>query len=376
MRSAGGASGALVLDLDANGDGDAVRQRRRSPPGAGLEREAVHDRRLPRRARPRRAAADPRLRPRRAVRAIALDPGRRPRVVGDGDPAFGTARFARADDQPVTRVADLARDVARAGVKRVTGRVLADDSIFDRKRARRARPEPALGALVQRRLRRRRLRPRPRVGRGAGDEEGAAKARRPGRRAGRPHEPPRLRPRPQAARLGRLAERRDADRGDQRALEQLLRRDAAASRLAAEDGSRGTRLARRRRRGAVRQVGRAPSIQAVDGSGLSRRNSVSPQEVVKLLVAMDRDRTTAPRSRARCRSPGARARSRTACAAPPPRATARPRRAPSTASRRSPATATPAGTRSPSRCSTTASTSNAARVAQDAIAAAIARYNP
>ena len=36
------------------------------------------------------------------------------------------------------------------------------------------------------------------------------------------------------------------------------------------------------------------SIQAVDGSGLSRRNSVSPQEVVKLLAAMYRDRTDGP----------------------------------------------------------------------------------
>ena len=69
--------------------------------------------------------------------------------------------------------------------------------------------------------------------------------------------------------------------------EMLLRR------LAAEDGSRGTRLA-----GAadVERFAKSAgtSIQAVDGSGLSRRNSVSPQEVVKLLAAMYRDRTDGP----------------------------------------------------------------------------------
>ena len=55
-------------------------------------------------------------------------------LVGDGDPSCGTGRFARANDQPATRVSQLARNVAAAGVKRVEGRILADDSIFDRER--------------------------------------------------------------------------------------------------------------------------------------------------------------------------------------------------------------------------------------------------
>ena len=55
-------------------------------------------------------------------------------IVGDGDPAFGTTRFARANDQPVTRVSELARSIAAAGIKKVSGRVLADDTIFDRER--------------------------------------------------------------------------------------------------------------------------------------------------------------------------------------------------------------------------------------------------
>ena len=55
-------------------------------------------------------------------------------LVGDGDPAFGTGRFARGADQPATRVSELARNVAQAGVRRVKGRILADDTIFDRER--------------------------------------------------------------------------------------------------------------------------------------------------------------------------------------------------------------------------------------------------
>ena len=56
-------------------------------------------------------------------------------LVGDGDPAFGTKEFAREADQPVTRVADLATEDRREGHQGIEGRILADDSIFDRKRA-------------------------------------------------------------------------------------------------------------------------------------------------------------------------------------------------------------------------------------------------
>ena len=55
-------------------------------------------------------------------------------IVGDGDPAFGTTRFARAHDQPATPVSELAREIAEVPIKRIRGRILADDTIFDRKR--------------------------------------------------------------------------------------------------------------------------------------------------------------------------------------------------------------------------------------------------
>jgi serine-type D-Ala-D-Ala carboxypeptidase/endopeptidase (penicillin-binding protein 4) len=55
-------------------------------------------------------------------------------LVGAGDPALGTAKFARARGLPVTPLRTLAADVKRAGIRHITGRVLADDSIFDRLR--------------------------------------------------------------------------------------------------------------------------------------------------------------------------------------------------------------------------------------------------
>ena len=59
-------------------------------------------------------------------------------------------------------------------------------------------------------------------------------------------------------------------------------------RLAAESGKRGTRVAGA---AAVERFAHSvgTDVQAVDGSGLSRRNAVSPHEVGKLLVEMARD---------------------------------------------------------------------------------------
>jgi serine-type D-Ala-D-Ala carboxypeptidase/endopeptidase (penicillin-binding protein 4) len=205
-------------------------------------------------------------------------------IVGDGDPAFGTARFARAANQPVTRVATLARNVARAGIKRVTGRILADDTIFDRER--RSGPDlsplsglsfnngydgggyaqaPELVAAkgLKSALRKRGIRVTGKVGRASLpdrtlDREPLASVASPT--------------------VAKLIEETNVPSNNFFA-EMLLKR------LGASGGKRGTR-----HRGNNKVEAFASSIgtglQAVDGSGLSRRNKVSPEQVGKLLVAM------------------------------------------------------------------------------------------
>jgi D-alanyl-D-alanine carboxypeptidase/D-alanyl-D-alanine-endopeptidase (penicillin-binding protein 4) len=205
-------------------------------------------------------------------------------VVGDGDPAFGTARFARGADQPVTRVTTLARNVARAGIKRIIGRILADDTIFDRER--RAGPDlsplsglsfnngydggdyaraPELVAAreLKSALRKRGIRVKGKVGH----------ANLPDRTLER--EPLAAVSSPTAA---KLIEETNVPSNNFFA-EMLLKR------LGASSGKRGTR-----HRGNNKVEAFADSIgtslQAVDGSGLSRRNRVSPEQVGRLLVAM------------------------------------------------------------------------------------------
>ncbi len=208
-------------------------------------------------------------------------------LVGDGDPAFGTARFARANDQPVTRVANLARDLARGGLKKVTGKILADDSIFDRVR----RDGPYLSPLSGLSFNN---------GYDGGDyasdpELLAARALKTALRArgvsvagqiGRANlTPAQLDQEPLGSvaspTVARLIEETNVPSNNFFA-EMLLKR------LAATTGKRGTRD-----RGAalVEQFAgdAGATVNASDGSGLSRKNSASPEDVGKLLVAVARD---------------------------------------------------------------------------------------
>ena len=288
----GGASGAWVYDVDARDDRILFSDQggnRRIPASneklfttAAFLSELGPEERLATRAYARGKLSGPQ---RSLLKGDLV-------VVGDGDPAFGTARFARGHDQPVTRVSELAGNIARAGVKRISGRVLADDSIFDR--ARRAGPylsplsglsfnngydgggyahDPELVAAVglKKALRKRGVRVQGTVGHA---NLPVAVLRR---------DPLAEVESPTAA---RLIEATNVPSNNFFA-EMLLKRLAAAS------GQRGTRHRGARKVEAfARSVG--TRVNASDGSGLSRRNRVSPEQIGKLLAAMAADRENGP----------------------------------------------------------------------------------
>jgi D-alanyl-D-alanine carboxypeptidase/D-alanyl-D-alanine-endopeptidase (penicillin-binding protein 4) len=292
LAGAGGSSGAWVFDVDAAGDGqlfgnDADKRRIPASNEKLFTTAAFLDALGPKGRLQTRAYAKGRITgARRSTLKGDLV------LVGDGDPAFGTARFARANDQPVTRVSELARSIAKAGVRRITGRVLADDTIFDRER--RAGPDlsplsglsfndgydgggyahdPELvaGVALKKALRKRGVAVDGRVGHA--DLSGRTLDRKPLAAVASPT-------------VARLIDETNVPSNNFFA-EMLLKR------LAAEGGKRGTRI------GGARAVERfahsvGTDVQAVDGSGLSRRNAVSPQEVGKLLVAMARDPENGP----------------------------------------------------------------------------------
>jgi serine-type D-Ala-D-Ala carboxypeptidase/endopeptidase (penicillin-binding protein 4) len=56
-------------------------------------------------------------------------------IVGGGDPVLSTASAPSAVQAPSTRLSDLADAIVRAGVRRITGALVADDTRYDRERA-------------------------------------------------------------------------------------------------------------------------------------------------------------------------------------------------------------------------------------------------
>ncbi|MDQ3758569.1 MAG: D-alanyl-D-alanine carboxypeptidase, partial [Actinomycetota bacterium] len=132
MDSVGGASGAYVYDVDANSNRLLY-----SDSGATARILASNSKLFATGAYLNRFGADGRLET--ALFARGKRKGGRERtlrgslvLVGDGDPALATSRFARARNLPLTNLGPLARAVKEAGIRRVDGNVLADPTIFDR----------------------------------------------------------------------------------------------------------------------------------------------------------------------------------------------------------------------------------------------------
>ncbi len=293
MQRAGGASGAFVTDIDAARNrtlfSDSSRRRRMLASNTKLFTIAgVLDRFSAKGTLKTRVYA----RPRNAVDGHTLRGSLI--MVGAGDPALGRAGFARRHDLPLTPLGELATDVRRAGIKRIKGRIRADDSIFDRRRGVPTAGVDASGELA----------PLSGLSYDSGITHGdyaknpelvAARALKRKLRAagvrvkggiGRANLPARiLRKRPLGSvgspRIKRLMAATLKPSSNFFA-EMLLKRLAASPR-----GAKGTT-----RRG-VRRVTKVAhrlgtSIRMENGSGLSRSNRASPREVGRLLVALKR----------------------------------------------------------------------------------------
>ena len=218
-------------------------------------------------------------------------------LVGGGDPTFGSSRFARRSYRGGASVEALARELERAGILRVTGRIYGDESRFD---SLRGGPDsgyrispwvgPLSGLSYNRGL-------STESGRGwqlnppafaaarldaALERRDVAVGRRPrARRHARVRDPP-----------GRGLFAADGPPGDhhEQAVRQLLRRDAASRRWRPRPAAAGQPVAER----AWPRDSPAASAAGRRGSRTARashaRNRASPYRVGRLLLAMrDRD---------------------------------------------------------------------------------------
>ena len=272
---------------------DVVRLGFAHAPDPGLEHEAVHDGGAARPLRGRRRRSRPgsiRVRPERS-RGTRSTGAWWWSVPATPRWASGASLAATASRRP--RWARLASQVRRAGIKRVTGKVLADDSIFDRRRGIPTSGVDASGELgplsglsYDSGHRPRPLREEPGARRRPGAEAQARAARGPRRRGDRPRQPSGAGAPQGAAWERELAHCRHASRRHAQALEQLLRRDAAEAPRGSRAGAKGTtQRGRRKARRFAHRVGARVSME--NGSGLSRADRASPREVARLLIAMD-----------------------------------------------------------------------------------------
>ena len=131
MDSVGGASGAYVFDVDANSNRLIY-----SDSGSNSRILASNSKLFPSAAYLERFGANGKLETRVFERGKRT--GGRERtlkgslvLVGAGDPALATSRFAQSRHLPVTNVGPLAEGVKSAGIRRVKGKIVADPTVFD-----------------------------------------------------------------------------------------------------------------------------------------------------------------------------------------------------------------------------------------------------
>ena len=208
---------------------------------------------------------------------------------GGGDPALGSRSYAQARGYPVTPMTALASDIKKAGIKKVRGSVVADDSVFDRRRGvpdSNYQQSPYIAPLSGLTYNH---------SSGGGDPALNAAAALKGRlkgkgikvkggiKLGRASKAVRSRPP-----IGEIGSPTIADLAaatnkpsDNFYAEMLLKR------IWAKDGRRGTTPGGAK---AVERFARSvgSKVDAKDGSGLTDNNRSSPRNVVRLLSAMRR----------------------------------------------------------------------------------------
>jgi len=133
MHRVGGASGAWVYDLDASDHGLLFSWASKTPRALASNSKLFTTAAVLHRFGPNgrvETTVYPQKRSdlhRHAIRGNLV-------LVGAGDPALASSGFAKHNNLPVTPLGSLAKEVRKDGIKRVTGKVLADDSVFDRQR--------------------------------------------------------------------------------------------------------------------------------------------------------------------------------------------------------------------------------------------------
>ena len=131
MDSVGGASGAYVYDTDANSNRLIY-----SDSGSNNRILASNSKLFTTAAYLEKFGGDGRLKTRVFERGKRT--GGRERtlkgslvLVGDGDPALAQTGFAQSRHLPVTSLSPLAKAVKDAGIRRVKGKLVADPTVFD-----------------------------------------------------------------------------------------------------------------------------------------------------------------------------------------------------------------------------------------------------